>query len=124
KRGPKIQAVETEGRDRSDARDGNSAIHGQAGAFAAAFLAAISLSTPSTTSRTVRINFAESSGISIENSSSTAKTILIPSSESIFNSSKVLSILTDSTGMCCVFAMTAITRSAVEGSVGADITVD
>src|SRR6185312_7198437 len=72
----------------------------------------INFRTPSTVSRTERRFCTPSSGISMLNSFSSSNTMLMPSSESIFNASKVLSSETDSGGMRCVWAITRITFSA------------
>src|SRR6185437_6270280 len=72
-----------------------------------------SRSTPRTTSPTVLSELRLSSGISMENISSTAKVRLILSSESICNSSKVVSRFTAATGKFFDCATNSITRDAM-----------
>src|SRR5580704_3183434 len=77
--------------------------------FRRACFSATSFATPSTTSRMARMSRIASSGTLIWNSLSKAKTMLIPSSESIFSFSNVSSIEIVSTPTRCVFAITRIT---------------
>src|SRR6185503_6163612 len=89
---PQIRKGVAESGNRTDAGDRDALRH-------FAVFAARSFSIPSTISRMVRMLRAASSGISRSNSPSSANRILIPSRESMFNSSKLLSMVTVSGGI-------------------------